>query len=287
MEIKFGPAGTNLAFAADKKNKMTMFPSYLSKLGLSALEYQCGHGIRVKDETASEFGDECKKNSVFLSIHSPYYISLSSVEEAKRKNSIRYILQTAQLAKKMGARRVVIHSGSCAKISRAKALEFACATLKEALFELEENGLSEIVLCPELMGKTNQLGNLEEVIELCSLSESLVPCIDFGHLNARMFGGLSSARDFEEVFLKLENKLGAQRIKNIHIHFSKIQYSEPGGEVRHLNFDDEVFGPRFELLAEVLVKKSVFPVVICESAGMQVEDALKMQNIYNNIKNIY
>ncbi len=283
MDIKFGSAGMNIAFSANKNNNLMMFPNYLANLKLSAFEYQCGHGIRVKEDFAKKFGNECKKHDIFLSVHAPYYISLSSIDENKRKNSVDYILQTAKLAKAMGAKRIVVHSGSCAKISRVEALELSSETLKKAVLELENHGLSEITVCPELMGKTNQLGDLDEVIELSKISENVVPCIDFGHLNARLFGGLQSLSDFENIFLKIENELGNQKLKSIHIHFSKIEYSKPGGEVRHLNFDDEVYGPNFEMLADILVKKSIFPVVICESAGTQVEDAVTMKRMYESL----
>ena len=283
MNAKFGPAGTNLAFLANKKNKPLMFPKYISKLGLNTLEYQCGHGVRISEKSAKEYGDECKKHSIQLSIHSPYYISLSSVDPEKRKKSVDYILKTAVTAKNMGAKRIVVHSGSCAKISRNDALELSKDTLKQSLIELKNNDLSDIINCPEVMGKTNQLGTVEEVIKLCTLGENVIPCVDFGHLNARLFGNLKSETDFENVLLKIENNLGSFKLKNIHIHFSKIEYSSPGGEKRHLTFEDKTYGPEFEPLANILVKKNISPVIICESAGTQVEDAITMKQIYQNI----
>ena len=55
-----------------------------------------------------------------------------------------------------------------------------------------------------------------------------------------------------------------------------------GGEVKHLTFDDNEFGPKFEDLAPVLVDLKLEPVVICESAGTQDIDALAMSKIYKN-----
>lgn len=280
MKIKFGPAGTNLAFSINKKNKMMMFPAYLAQSKLNALEYQCGHGIRISAEAAKLFGEECKKNSIFLSIHSPYYISLSSTDAKKRENSVNYILQTAILAKAMDAKRIIIHSGSCAKISRPEALNLAKQTLADSLYALKNNNLSDIILCPEVMGKINQLGTLQEVIDLCKIQENILPCIDFGHLNARSFGTLNTLDDYKFIFFEIANSLGEYRLKNMHIHFSKIEYTKPGGEKRHLTFSDKTYGPQFEPLANLLVQKSATPVIICESAGTQVEDAITMQAIY-------
>ena len=65
----------------------------------------------------------------------------------------------------------------------------------------------------------------------------------------------------------------------MHIHFSKIEYSA-GGEVRHLTFDDERYGPEFGPLAELFARKGCTPTVICESAGTQARDALEMKKTY-------
>ena len=67
--------------------------------------------------------------------------------------------------------------------------------------------------------------------------------------------------------------LGSWRAANFHCHFSKIEYTK-GGERKHLTFEDEKYGPQFEPLAAVIIKHSLTPVIICESAGTQAEDAL-------------
>ena len=83
---------------------------------------------------------------------------------------------------------------------------------------------------------------------------------------------------------KIENTLGYERLKNIHIHFSRVEYSK-GGEKRHRIFDEVEFGPEFSLLAEVMVKKEMKPVIICESKENMAEDAMKMKKIYEEMKN--
>ena len=282
--IRFGTAGNAESFTKMGYKKTIQVPEYLQKMGLNAYEYQCGRGVRIKEETASAFGALAKKKDIALSIHAPYYISLSSLEEEKRTGSIRYILESARAANWMGAKRVVVHSGSCAKLSREDALDLARDTLSRALQEMDKEGLSHIHLGPETMGKVNQLGTLSEVLALCRLDERLIPCIDFGHLNARTFGGLRTLEDFRKVFDEIEDTLGIERLRNIHVHFSKIEYTEKGGEKAHLTFADTVFGPDFEPAAVLFAEKNCSPVVICESAGTQAEDAQQMKHIYEDIK---
>ena len=122
MCIRFGTAGNADSFTAMGYKKTIQVPEYIEKMGLDAYEYQCGRGVRIKEEAASAFGKLAKEKNIALSVHSPYYISLSSLEEEKRIGSIRYILESARAANWMGARRVVVHSGSCAKLSREEAL---------------------------------------------------------------------------------------------------------------------------------------------------------------------
>ena len=135
-----------------------------------------------------------------------------------------------------------------------------------------------MTVCPETMGKVNQLGNLEEVMELCSIDERLIPCIDFGHLNARDLGAFKSFEDYKKVFECIENRLGTDRLKRFHSHFSKIEYSA-GGEKKHLTFEDTVYGPDFEPVAELTLQKGAYPTFICESDGTQAEDAARMRSI--------
>ena len=283
MSAKFGPAGSAESFRAMGYRKTSQMPEYLERMGLNAFEYQCGRGVRITKEAAQELGRLSREKGITLSLHAPYFISLSSLEEEKREKSVEYILQSAAAANAMGADRIVVHSGSCSKISRLQALELAKDTLRRAANALDQNGLGHIHVCPETMGKINQLGDLEEVLCLCQVDERFLPCIDFGHLNARTLGGLKTEEDFGRVFTAMENRLGIERARGFHAHFSKIEYTENGGEKRHLTFEDTVYGPAFEPMVQWIVRKNGSPTVICESAGTQAEDALAMRRYYQSI----
>jgi deoxyribonuclease-4 len=130
------------------------------------------------------------------------------------------------------------------------------------------------------MGKNNQMGTLEEVLEVCRVSERLIPTIDFGHLNARGQGYIKTADDYEQILDKIENALGSEVLKKFHSHFSMIEYTA-GGEKKHLSFDrNNGFGPPYEPLMELIAKKNLAPTFICESDGTQADDALKMKQAY-------
>ena len=281
MSAVFGPAGAAESFKAMGYKKSAQLPEYLMKFGLTHFEYQCGQGVRISETAAAEIGNAFKAAGMTLSLHAPYFISLSGTDEEKRLNSISYIIASAKAAKAMGAKRIVIHSGSCAKISRTEALELAKDTMKKARQALISEGLEDIICCPETMGKVNQLGTLEEVIEICRVDDTFLPTVDFGHLNARSFGGIKTKEDYARLLDMLENGLGRDRASVFHSHFSKIEFTVPGGEKRHLTFEhNEGFGPDYEPLMELIAKRGWSPVFICESAGTQTEDAKAMQDNY-------
>ena len=160
---RLGTAGLADSYTV-KKFDPAAIAAYTAGFGLTAFEYQCGHGVRLGLDKARQMADDAAARGILFSVHAPYYISMSSLEEDKRLNSVNYLLQSAAVCKALGGQRVIFHSGSCGKQSREAALEKALDTLRRAQAALDEAGFSDITLCPETMGKINQLGTLEEVL---------------------------------------------------------------------------------------------------------------------------
>ena len=278
-KIRFGTAGTSDSFAAKGYKNSLDIPAYTAEMGLDAFEYQCGHGVRLGLEKAARMAADAAERGILFSVHAPYYISMSSLEEDKRLNSVNYLLQSAAVCKALGGRRVIFHPGSCGRQSREEALDKALDTMRRAQAALDEAGYAEMTLCPETMGKIGQLGTLEEVLALCSVDKRVTPCIDFGHLNARTLGGIQSKADYAAILDRLETALGDERARRFHVHFSRIEFSK-GGEKRHWTFAETQFGPEPQPLMELLAERGLAPVLICESAGTQAEDARTMQAMY-------
>ncbi len=280
MTALFGTAGNEQAFFSAGFRKTIQAPAYVASLGLDAYEYQCGHGVRISPDGAQALGHAAQEAGIILSLHAPYYISMASKDPAIRERSIHYILQSARSAKWLGAGRVVVHPGACAGRPREEAMLLCLETFRKALKALDEENLQQVHICPETMGKIGQLGTLHEVLTICKLDERLLPCLDFGHLNARTNGGLASRADYQVILDAVKQMLGEERQRHFHAHFSKIEYTKTGGEKRHLTFADTVYGPPFSPLAEELAARNLCPTVICESAGTQGADAKQMQVRY-------
>jgi len=277
MAAFFGPGGNSEAFKLWGGKSTVDAPKFVREIGLDAYEYEAGNGIASSPETLKRIGEEARLHNIKMSFHTPYFISLSGVETEKRLKSIRYIDESIRAARLLGASTIVVHTGSAAKITRDEAMRLAADTLVRTLNELDTDGIS---IGLETMGKINQLGTLDEVLELCRIDKALVPVVDFGHLNARDCGGVfKTSDDYMRVFDKIDRKCGAEVAKKLHCHFSKIEWTDKG-EKKHLTFQDTVYGPEFEPLIEAIIKNSLTPTIISESAGTQSDDALAMKKYY-------
>ena len=275
--MRFGPAGQADNYPGKGS---TDYPAWLAERGLDAFEYQCGKGVHVGEAAARAVGEAARAHGVQLSLHAPYFINLANPDPESRKKTTGYVLAACRAADWMGAGRVTVHTGALMKRSRREALDIARETLREVLRACDGEGYGHITLCPETMGKINQLGDLDEVLELCQMDARLLPCIDFGHLYARSLGALEGKEATARTLDQMEAALGADRASRFHSHFSKIAFTPNGGEKLHLTFGQADFGPDPAPLMEELARRGWSPTVICESAGTQDVDALAMKELY-------
>lgn len=281
--IKFGPSGNGESFHAEGFSSTKDTPKWLKDRALDSFEYSFGRGVTIGEASARSIGKEGKQNNIEISVHAPYYINFANSELEKGEiNSIKYLLQSMTALKWFEGNRCVFHVGTEGKMPREEAVALIEQRLKRFTSIKKEAKFDDIILCPETMGKMAQIGTVSEIVRFCNLDDSFYPCIDFGHVNARTRGGLKTAEDFEAVIMELINGVGFEKTSNMHVHFSKIQYSDKG-EIRHLTFSDKEYGPEFEPFAEVVYKHKLTPYIICESAGTQAEDALFMKTCFKKL----
>lgn len=277
--IHFGPAGNSAAFYDAGYKSTFQAMKWVSEMGLNAYEYSFGRGVRIGEAAAEKIRTEAEKYQVTLSVHAPYFINLASDDAEKFEKNIGYFTDASRAASMLGAQRIVFHPGSCAKLDRSLAFQWTRENFQKILKEMDSLGYSEMIYCPETMGKINQIGNLEEIISLCALDERVLPTIDFGHLHTRGIGCLNHTEDFDAVLQALLQGIGEERTRKMHVHFSKIEFTKMG-EKAHKTFADEGYGPDFALLAPLLKKYRLEPTMICESAGTMAQDACTMKKLY-------
>lgn len=283
-KVRIGPSGNSEIFYKNGYKRSIDAPKFLNSIGLSAYEYSFGRGFTMGIDMAKELGQKGKEHNISISIHAPYYINFANPSDEMIEKSIAYVVKSLQYANYMNANKVVVHTGSVGKQTRGEALERVRVTLKLCLDEVYKNfDMTNKFICLETMGKYQQIGTYQEIVALCKLDKCLIPTYDFGHINCILQGNLKTKQDYRTIFDYSIEKLGIQKIQNCHIHFSKIEYSAKG-EIRHLTLDNKDFGPEFEPLVETVIDLDLKPSIICESSGMMMEDAVKMNNIYNSFK---
>lgn len=280
--IKFGPSGNSLRFYQEGYKSTVDAPLWLANQGLNIYEYSFGRGINISDAKANEIAQKAVENGVEITVHAPYYINLANPSDEMAEKSYQYIINSALKARAFGGKRVVFHPSTVGKMTREDAVALTQKRMEILAGLIVKNNLDDMIFCPETMGKINQIGTVEEVTEFCKVADFFIPTVDFGHINARTQGSLVTQEDYEKLIVHIIENLGFERAKNLHVHFSKIQYST-GGEVRHLTFADNIYGPDFEPLARAFKKYNMEPYIICESDGTQADDAIEMKRIYESI----
>ncbi len=277
--IKFGPSGNCESFYQEGHKHTEEAALFVKNRGLDCFEYSFGRGVRMTEDKAISIGEAFRAQGVELSVHAPYFINLANPDDEMAQKSFGYILDSAKMLRLMGGERVVFHPAAQGKEERATAFSRCEDRMKILRDYIYLNGMQDMKFCPETMGKLAQIGTVEEVTRLCEVDGVFTPCVDFGHVNAREQGSLKTARDYRERLDHMLDRLGFERMEHFHVHFSKIMYSSKG-EVKHLTFQDDVFGPEFEPLAEALCELKLQPYIVSESDGTQAEDASAMKRMY-------
>ena len=277
--IKFGPSGNSESFYAEGYSHTEEAAAFVKKRGLDCFEYSFGRGVRMSEEKAISIGEAFQKEDVEISAHAPYFINFANPDDEMAAKSYGYVLDTANALKRMGGKRVVFHPAAQGKASREEAVALTEERLKILRDYIYLNSMEDMIFCPETMGKLAQIGTVEEVVRFCKVDSVYTPCVDFGHINAREQGSLKTVNDYKTRLEYMIAELGFERMKHFHVHFSKIMYSVKG-EIKHLTFEDEVYGPDFEPLAIALKDLKLEPYIVSESAGKQAEEALYMKKIY-------
>lgn len=280
---RFGPAGVPPRFRI-LGAQLRDVPKLLREEGLDAFEYeavQWGQKPQIQQQNAESLWAEAKKNDILLSMHGSYYLNLSGKKEVVEASK-RRIIAGATAAQWMGAYVVVFHTGFYGRLEKTDALKTCIEALKDIVETMKALGIQNVKLGPETMGKVSQVGTLEEILSICEEVEQTQIVIDWAHLHARHQGKFRRIEDFRGVIEEVEKRLGTEITRNMHCHFSKIEFTDKG-EKKHHVLAEPRHGPDFQMLAEVLLEFKIRPILICETPNLDV-DALRMRDIFRNIK---
>ena len=250
----------------------------IAELGLGCMEVEFVQGVKMSPKVAVSLGELAARKNVVLTAHGPYFINLNAVEPQKIHMSKERILQTARIAALFGARSITFHAAFYLKSTPAETYAVVKKRLQEVVNTLRSEG-NKVTISLEVTGKPSQFGTLEELLQLSSEIEGVLPCIDFSHWHART-GKANSYQEFLGVLDQVEKKLGRRALDNTHIHLSGIAYGNKG-EIKHLMLPNSDL--QYAELLKALKERKAKGVVISESRPNLEQDALLLQQTYRGL----
>ncbi len=242
--IRIGQAGIPLS-CKGRTNKDGIIYTH-TVLDLNAIELQFVRGLYVMpEEEATIIKEYSEENDIEIHVHAPYYINLAGDAE-ETEMSFTKIMRTAQMAKGIGAKTIVIHPGFYGDNSEKKALKLIVKHSKKLTSMLKKEKIKAKIGI-ETMGKQKVFGTLDEVIEVCKNVKGVIPVIDLAHIHARENGSLKKREDYERIFEKLK----PLRLKHYLIHITGVLYEE-GNEHYHLPIKrgDMPIAPLIEIILD-------------------------------------
>ena len=263
--IRVGPAGIPLAMKGKGYREAL---EYCRRIGLDALEVQYVRGVKMNRDVALKLKDYSKEFDVKLSCHAPYFINLCGDKTTIKKSQQR-IVETCKIGSLYNAELAVVHPAYYGKHSREEANKMVIKAINEIADECP------IPIGIETMGRQSQVGPIEDVLKIVRETGQKI-VVDWAHIHARCAGCLKTKEDFIRILNLIESELGSNALKNLHQHFTQIEYSPSGDEKRHLIFEKGDINFRF--LAEALKEYNVSGVIISESPVLE-EDAVKFKKI--------
>jgi len=153
----------------------------------------------------------------------------------------------------------VIHPGFLLGRERERAIDAVVAQLNELHDRLEPKGRA-VAFGIEVMGRVNELGRLDDVLEICRRVEWTRPVLDFAHMHATSDGGFTDPEKFASALAAADEAMASDA--PFHIHFSDISFANRN-EKAHLPYGEGTL--RAEPLADGLARFGRSATVILES----------------------
>lgn len=265
MTFRFGPAGQP-AGSRDAVHALEL----VSSLGLDAMEVQFVRGVRMGESKAEELSRVSAREGIRLSAHAPYYVNFHSASDATRERSIGWVMDGVRACHHLKASPLVVHAASYGKDAEGCTASVRTGVSK-CLDMMDDEGIRDVRIGLETMGKKASWGTLDEISDVVGLSDRLMPVLDLAHVHARDGGCIRSAGD---VTVLLDRCAGMSSAP-IHMHVSGIEFGERG-ERKHLPLDSAQ--PDMSFLAAALRGRREDVTMIVESP-LQEKDAVWLKNL--------
>jgi deoxyribonuclease IV len=263
-EVRFGPARIPSRESPEESILL------LQERGYTACEVDFEGKFWMDYPWAERLGELARDAGIVLSVHAPIAGFVGHAERGKKLNmAIGMLDHSAGIALACDAELVVFHPGFLLGRERPQAIDDVVEQAGELRERLEKKGRA-VPFGVEVMGRVNELGTIDDVLEIASRLEWVRPVLDFAHMHATSDGAFTNVEDFAEILARADEVLepGAP----FHVHFSDIAYANRN-ETKHLSYGEGTL--RAEPLAEALARFERPATVISESPGEESHQAIR------------
>ncbi|MCX6814760.1 MAG: TIM barrel protein [Candidatus Aenigmarchaeota archaeon] len=176
-------------------------------------------------------------------LYKNYYGELLKIKELAKKFNIELAIHHSGLGDQpdedlktfcnicsiMDCRTFIIHPTFYSRMPHEQALRLAVYKINEITTNLRVKAKIGI----ETTGKNDEVGSLEDVIDIVKRTHGTEPIINWAHLHARGYGTLRTENDYMRILSKLKHEIGRGWVNNAYFLFSGVSYG-PQGEIKHI-----------------------------------------------------
>jgi deoxyribonuclease IV len=262
--VRFGPSYLPSRESAEQAIEL------LRRRGYDACEIDFEGKFWMDWDFATRLGELAREAGVLLSVHAPLFAIVGRPEkDRKHRMAVGMLDHTAGIAAACGAELVVVHPGYLFGRDHEAAVDSVVEQLAEVRERLEAKDRA-VPFGVEVMGRVNELGRLDDVLQIAGRLDWVRPVLDFAHLHAVTDGGYTDVEPFAAALAGADAATppGAP----FHIHFSDISYANRN-ERSHLPYGEGTL--RADPLAEALARFERPATVIGESPDEESNQAIR------------
>lgn len=181
-------------------------------------------------------------------VHAPYIVNLSNYkDERSRDFAISFLKQEIDRCEQLGLSNLVLHPGSHVGLGE----EVGLKNTVDALNIILSKDSKVNILIETMSGKGTEIGykidHLKYIIDNVKYNDKIKICLDSCHLNDSGY----DVSNFDSILDEIDNKIGIDKIKCIHINDSKNNISDK--KDRHSNIGFGTLG--FDNIINIIYNK--------------------------------
>ena len=240
----------------------------LLEQGFTALELPFVTDFPWKERRCTAFGEAAAERGVRLSVHAPYFATLTPEDPDRGAQCLAALEHTMKLGRALGASIIVAHGGATHDEAPEVLVARITSRLERVAPKVESLGVG---LGLETAGKESAWGTLGDIALMATRFSFVRPVVDWAHLHAITGGGLTSKEAFAQVLAFLGAQFPAWMVDPLHCQFTDNLVGAKG-EIKHLPYGEGTL--RIGPLVDAAREAGIGMVVISEAREMESHAAI-------------